>query len=278
MRTSLLLASAVLVSIQSFAQVKFNLVAKEGQSVFEVVAVSEKSYDFPQNMVATAQVTVRVKTGADFDVKEIEGGVSSARWSLNSVVDNHPASPGFTYYSFGLESMGVKEYIFEKEKPTVLFRFKNAGNNSDGLTLISDNDPMVKKAMETKINLGNQINILGFERGIANAYVGNVLGAEPTLAEVFTKMLSIESIFPNPASSVAKIRFQNNFRNATDKLLLEVVQVGTSLVIEKHELPTAFGVYDFPLNVKKLKEGMYLVRLVRNDSAEAEAMRLFVTK
>lgn len=264
--------------MQSFAQVKFNLVAKEGQSSFDVVAVSEKSYDFPQNMVATAQVTIRIKTGSDFDVQAIEGGVPSARWALNSVVDNHPASPGFTYYSFGLESMGVKEYVFEKEKETTLFRFKNAGSSAEGLTLISDNDPMVKKVLETRINLGNQINILGFERGISNAYAGNVLGAEPTLAEIFTKMLSIESIYPNPASSITKVRFQNNFRNATDQLLLEVVHVGTSLVVEKHELPTSFGTYDFPLNVKGFQEGLYLIRLVRNGSSDAESMRLFVTK
>ena len=99
----------------SFGQVSFELQWLEDTEVYQVAVVSEATYSAPQNMVSTAQITLKVPN-ANFEMTDFQNLIPGVEFELNSITSSPSEAPDFDYLSFGLTTFGAKIPLFEGEK------------------------------------------------------------------------------------------------------------------------------------------------------------------
>ena len=86
--------------------------------------VSELTYSFPDYLMASGQVTIRVPHGIGdyrFEVADLTMESVGGDWLNNSRVDAPPEAPSWDYISFGLVSFGTSAYQFEADVPIPVF-------------------------------------------------------------------------------------------------------------------------------------------------------------
>jgi len=103
-----------------------------------VSLIPDTTWNFPLNIVGTAQVTVKVPTGGFLvgDITEIIPGLVFGKTGR----DNSPIEdPNFDYLSFGLRSQGTSRITFQKGEKVGLFSFQNIGACPNGTLSLMDN-------------------------------------------------------------------------------------------------------------------------------------------
>lgn len=183
------------------AQVEFKIQKIPGTTSYVISAVPQVDYPAPQNIVGSAQVTLKVPTGG-FEVAEIQNLHGFGRWRVNGRCNAPKESGGFDYLYFGLENLGSKSYTFKKGAETVLFVLKAGGVCTGEVSLMDNKADHFRTPNSARINVGNQMSILGAG---GDAYVGN---RENGLAECFeledaAKQFEQVTIFPNPVTDEA---------------------------------------------------------------------------
>ena len=261
-------------SIASYAQIRFKLTQKTDKKTYVVSVVPEKTYNYPNNIISTAQITFKVMSKANFVPGNFTTSNSEERWMKNSVVKSHPLAPQFDYYSYGLETMASTNYKLNAGEETFLFSFETLGDVNLKIQLIDNEDIMAKSVRKTKVNLGNQINILGHGEGLENAYAGNLktsyINQETGVSD--SNELRIQRISPNPASEKIQIDWINNLdEDKTDNLEMIVVEAGTGRTMQTVSLPSSIGKHITELQVSDFSKGMFLLRIQdKNNSSNAE--------
>jgi hypothetical protein len=178
------------------AQIQFKLTHKADSKTYTVSIIPQKTYQYPDNMISTAQVTLKVETNRDFMVSNFKSTHVEEKWMKNSIVKSPELSPKFDYYSFGLQTMGTLNYSLVKGEEIALFSFDNLGNDEPKVTLIDNEDIMVKSMKKSRIIIGNQISILGENEGLSNAYNGNYKLDEAD-NNILDKKILINNLFPS---------------------------------------------------------------------------------
>jgi len=243
------------------AQIQFRLSHKPNSKTYVVSLIPEKTFNFPDNIVSTAQFTIKVETNRDFMLGNFKELVADEKMMNNGVIKSPELSPKYDYYSYGLQTMGSSNYALTKGKEVELFSFDNLGNDEPMVALIDNDDIMVKSIKKTHINLGNQISLLGVGGGISNAYTGN-FHAEMPNDENLANLFSIENVFPNPATDKVSVVWVNNHVANPEGLALLVIDSNTGIITKTENILNApLGKNNIPLNVSQLKEGTYLFKL-----------------
>lgn len=177
------------------SQIRFRL-EKTSVTAYRVCAVSEQSYKPPGNSILSAQVTFKVKSSNKFEFGHLQSKYLAEQWKVSPKI-KHAKSPDNHFISINVENEG-KDYPPIVAKECVeLFTFENVGDPKADIELIENADYMVKNPREVRLNLGNEISILGYEKGLKNAYVENL----PTISIETTTPINLQKAYPNPTES-----------------------------------------------------------------------------
>ncbi len=249
------------------AQVLIDLSFDAETEFYTVSLLPQSTWEYPQNITGTGQITVRVPTG-EFLVQDLTNLQTDVEW-LNNARSNSPSeSPEHDYISFGLMTPGTSNIPYVANELTPLFSFKNEIGCTGGISLMNnESDPFYPPNLEM-VNAGNSLSVLG---GGSDAYVGNVSNEEisceeevepedpsavqtlPTLAEVTT--------FPNPAIERVTIDFQWDERAQNGDL---IVTDNTGKQVKTKQVDLQEGENQASLRVKSLPAGIYFLQLESN--------------
>lgn len=254
------------------AQIRFKLSQESDTKTFVVSIIPDKTYSYPDNIVSTAQVTFKIKSKEDFMLSHFKAQNSDESWMTNSIVKSPALAPDYDYYSYGLQTMGSSNYSLEKGKETILFSFENLGKSTVIPELIENTDIMAISVKKTRINLGNQISILGIDGGKKNAYLGNVNKTEDQEINLTVKALEITNLYPNPATDKIQVEWQNNLDLLMDSVEMSVVRSGSGTVLKRFAInDIQAGKNVVELNVSDLVSGNYMLRLESKSSSPVSA-------
>ncbi len=252
-RTFLVIALCF-VQLSCFAQIRYKL-TKTSKNLYQVSIIPEKNYPFPLNAIATAQVTIKVPSDQGFIVDNFKSSNTDDIWTLNTKVHSEKIASTYEYYSFNLQSLGTTNYQLVADQESVLFSFQNTGNQWATATLIDSLDTFAKSVSSTKINMGNQISILGEKNGTTNIYIGNV--DEPT--SKFTP-LNIYTLYPNPVSDKVTLEWYNNM--AERDVTVNITEGNSGLLIQKTRLSNIITGHNITqLQMDNIPNGQYVIPL-----------------
>ena len=242
------------------AQVKFKLQLLNDEKTYQVSLVPEISYRPPLNLTSTAQVTIKVPTGA-FDLANLKSLQSQVEWEANSIEEAPEESKDYDYISFGLVNNGTQFLRYEIGMEIPIFTFEN-GVSCAGEVALMDNatDPFMPPNSSRK-NVGNQITIAGAK---GDAYTGNAVKSTVLCGQLSTNVAEkvIENIqvemFPNPAFN------QLNLSINLDKTIGNSVLVVYDILgkpIYRQQVALQTGNNAIILSTHQLAKGHYLLEL-----------------
>jgi len=255
------MALSMILSSEVDAQIRFKLTKQADNKTYVASFVSDKTYSYPDNIVATAQITFKVRTKDDFVISDLKPFNTEERWMKNSIIKNHLLASGYDYYSFGLATMGSHNYSLVAGKETKVFSFENLGTEDVELILIDNADVMATSVQKTHINLGNQINVFGGPGdGLGNAYIGNYSDSESS--PISEKQLSITQVSPNPATDKMAVEWINNMQANSEDTEFVILDSSTGIVIKSEKVSfNLHGKNKVDLMVNTIAPGNYLLKI-----------------
>lgn len=163
MRTLFLLSFLFIQSVL-FSQIKFTIEAQDDGITYLVKLMPEESYDSPMNITNTAQISFVVQTGG-FTVGNIQN--IKGNWQNDNNIIAPTSNPTKDYVVFNLAGH-IKDIDYVEGEEVPLFSFENIGKRTGKPKFVNEED--VKKFQIKKLNVGNQISVLG--AGFTNAFSG----------------------------------------------------------------------------------------------------------
>ncbi|GEM_PF-6786781 len=163
MRT-LFFLSFLFIQSAIFAQVKFTIETQDDGATYLVKLKPDETYAAPKNITNTAQISFVVKTGG-FMVGNIQN--INGNWQNNNNIIAPVSSPTKDYFVFNL-SGHIKDIDYVEGEEVALFSFENIGKKTGKPRFVNEED--VKEFKIKKLNIGNQISVLG--AGFINAFSG----------------------------------------------------------------------------------------------------------
>lgn len=264
----ILLGISLFLSSQTIGQIKYELRLDEDLKTYHVYVMSEQNFPAPQNLISTAQITFKVKTNSDFKFNHLHSNKEAVLWGINGVLRSPSLAPEYTYYSIGLQSLGTGQYSLPQNELVELFAFENSGIENPGIHLINENDIMIQNLKTTKINIGNQINLLGVDAGLKNAYSG--INAETGLS-----VLSLQSVYPNPAVDKLHVKWDNRLAEEPQDLRLQIIDATTGLIVQENNLDSGYGKHETSIELNQVKVSGYLLRL-QSKSFSSKAQHIMI--
>lgn len=258
-------AALLLASIQLSAQVQFKMDYNKETERYTVAVVPMASYQNPQNITGTGQVTIKVPTN-NFDPVDILNLLNGMYWEANSRNNSPAEAPGYDYISFGLTIQGIAFPEYQEGVELPLFSFQNAFGCSGQIELVDNfNDPFMPPNSQSA-NVGNTLTILGaggdgyggiLGSGIVNCdESGTVLDAKEEIG------LSSYRVFPNPAIDFVNVEIK--WEGAATDALIQVVDAAGREVMSS-PVAIAGGKNIQKLQVNELAPGNYFINLKGED-------------
>jgi hypothetical protein len=242
----------------SEAQIQYKVEKLPNSRYYMVSAISDATYSKPMNLVSTAQVTLKVPAGG-FKVGSIQP--FGTRWSLNGRSNAPRENPDFDYINFGLRDFGTSGLDFKKGEVIPLFAFEASGGCEGEVALMDNKTDVLTPANEAKINVGNQMTILGAG---GDAWKGNVVGASK--ADCF-EMTAIEKgmthgavvIAPNPVQDEFTITFMRQEKDVKEGFINLYDALGQLVFHEQKSFNEGLNEHHF--DASKLAAGTYQVEI-----------------
>lgn len=131
---------------------------------------SDTTWEFPNNVVSTAQITLKVPTG-QFEIGSFTNLIESVIFFESSTITQPKEAPEYNYISIGLGSQGTSDIPFEKNRKVNLFTISNSKDCTTGTISLMNNftDPFILPN-EQDANVGQQLTVFGF--GLADLPIG----------------------------------------------------------------------------------------------------------
>jgi gliding motility-associated-like protein len=129
---------------------------------FLVSLISDTTWSFPQNVVSTAQITIKATAG-QFDISEVNNLINGVVFFKSGIIKNPVEAPQFDYISISLGSQGTANITFQKGVKVNLFSLKNVLSCNNGSIRLMDNntDPFYPPN-QMDANVGQQMTVAGF--------------------------------------------------------------------------------------------------------------------
>ncbi|MEK7254482.1 MAG: PKD domain-containing protein, partial [Bacteroidota bacterium] len=142
---------------------------------FQVSMISDTTWTAPNNIVSSAQWTVKVPAGG-FVPANLTSLIPGVSFSLASTYDAPSEDPSHDYISIILASPGTTLITFTKDQKVPLFTFTNDGTCQGDPVFLMDNetDPFFPPNSQSA-NVGQQLTVLGFGGADAPVCVQNLL-------------------------------------------------------------------------------------------------------
>ena len=127
-----------------------------------VSMIPDTTWEFPFNLVSTAQFTIKAPTGS-FSIDTIINIIDAVVFFETSTFEQPIEAPNFDYISIGLGSQGTDRIPFERDVRVDLFIMRNAQTcNSGSITLMNNFSDPFFPPNEQDANVGQQITVAGF--------------------------------------------------------------------------------------------------------------------
>lgn len=127
---------------------------------YQVSVLPDVTWNFPENVTSTAQVTVVSSTG-NFIVSNLENLIPGVTFQNNAMYAAPNESPSNDYFVFGLTSTGTSSISYQQGVKVPLFTFENGGFcTGDSVYLMQNNDPFLPPNTQSA-NVGQQLTTLG---------------------------------------------------------------------------------------------------------------------
>ncbi len=259
-------AALLFLTASAGAQVKFKLAYDFETEYYTASVIPDATYQYPNNITAVGQVTIKVPTNA-FDPVDIVSHLVGMNWEANARNNSPSEAPDYDYISFGLvlQGLATPEYVAGEEMP--LFSFKNAyGCNEQGgestIIYLVDNetDPFMPPNSEGS-NIGNAMTILGAEGVEYSGIVGSqAVTCDPNTVLSAHEEIGISEfgIFPNPATHFINVNIGWD-TDAEDANILVMDALGKQ--VSSSAISLSNGSNTQKLNVENLATGTYWVYL-----------------
>ena len=249
----------VLFSFALNAQVKFKLSYDLPSERYTVSVIPEATYEYPNNITGTGQVTIKVPTNKFFPV-DIVSNLAGMDWDANSRNNTPEEAPEFDYISFGLSIQGIAFPAYEEGVEIPLFSFQNAYGCIGSIYLVDNTTDPFMPPNSMNANIGNTLTIMGAG---GDAFGGIVGGQECNCDGTTTDTkeevaLSGHRIFPNPAIDFVNIEV-NWESESTDAHLQIVDAMGKKVMVKEITLYNGQNTEKLMLN--DLPAGSYWVYL-----------------
>ena len=129
---------------------------------FIVSMIPDTTWNFPNNIVSTVQVTVKAPTG-QFAISEITNLLENVVFFIISRDTMPEEAPDFDYISIALGSQGTAGIPFQRGEKVNLFSFQNERTCGTGTISLMDNytDPFFPPNTRNA-NVGQQLTVAGF--------------------------------------------------------------------------------------------------------------------
>ncbi len=129
---------------------------------FVVSMIPDTNWEFPNNVVSTAQVTIKAPQG-QLEIGEITNLLPNVIFFVIGTDTTPVEAPEFDYISIALGSQGTAGIPFQKGEKIALFSFNNSKTCNIGVITLMDNqtDPFFPPNTKNA-NVGQQLTVAGF--------------------------------------------------------------------------------------------------------------------
>jgi Secretion system C-terminal sorting domain len=249
------------------AQIQYKLTRLPDQATYVVSLLPQATWSFPQNVVTTAQVTIRVPVHARFIAGHITSLVATTKWMDNAYLEHPVGDTEHNYITFNLQTIGTHAFTFENGKELPLFTFQNIGTSCFGTMELVDNlSVATKQVVAGGYNVGQHIGTLGAGGEAFLNNVDNIVRCENASKneDLNTDFFKITKLYPVPAQSELQVEWQ-----ATDKLAENVYLIVHNIFGEavfKQSFKNTKSLQINKIDVSKWTDGMYTLQLESNKS------------
>ena len=129
---------------------------------FVVSMIPDTTWEFPNNVVSTAQVTIKAPKG-QLEISEITNLLTNVIFFVIGTDTTPVEAPNFDYISVALGSQGTAGIPFRKGEKVALFSFSNSKTCNSGVITLMNNqtDPFFPPNTKSA-NVGQQLTAAGF--------------------------------------------------------------------------------------------------------------------
>lgn len=276
MKQIMLAFFALLLSSQGFAQVNLNLSYHAETKVYTVSILPDITWQAPKNMLASAQVVLKVPYDTEF-TPGITSLVDGLVWADNAYVENPAGAPGFTFVCIALVNGPTTKIELLEGKEFPLFSFVNAGGDCVGLVeLLLNDDSRVQAVRAAGMNITQHMAILGARGNGVSGIENSSVDCSPAsgVVDVPEKLIEDVKIAPVPADKSVTIQWtQLSELNVYKQVVICDVQ-GREVLREK--IGQGKGGHSLQLNVENWQSGMYRVRFMFDNGQQTQAWNMMV--
>lgn len=276
MKNIVMLMGAFLFSSMLSAQVKFNLTYAEATKVYTLSIIPQATWEAPKNIVASAQIVLRVDAGSDF-VPGITSLVPGATWADNAYVEQPASAPDYTFVCIALISGPTSAIPLVAGQEVPLFSFVNVGQGCAGsITMLTNDDPMVQAVINNRFNVTQNLAVLGL-RGNAFTGLENSTVECASLSGVgapASKLIDDVKISPLPADKAVNIEWSLLSDQPGLRQMVICDVAGREILREK--ISDGKGQHKMNIPVANWKAGMYRVHFVLENDRHTQSWNMMV--
>ena len=241
-----------------FSQVEFKIQQMATTEYYTISAFSTIGWAGAENIVSTAQVTIKVPTGG-FEIQAVQNLNPLVRWQINGRTNAPAEDPAFDYIYFGLLDFGTRGLKFEKDKEVTLFAFKAGGRCTGEVALVDNKTDKFMGKNSMHVNIGNQMTVLGAG---GDAWVGNRDSGKAGCFESSQNHVKANEIliYPNPVlGNEVNYSFENLGSKAVEVEVLLYNTLGQRIYFAK--IIAKPGINQEKLDITDWPIGVYQMEL-----------------
>lgn len=253
-----------------FSQIQYKIELLNGQDLYQVSLVSHLDFEYPNNIIGSAQITIKAPAKG-FQLGKIQSLLQEVEWENNAIVTAPAEAPDFQYLSFALKTLG-STLPLKKDLEVPLFTFVNELGSCPGKVYLIDNQSdSFLPPNSSNANIGNQIT--PFACAILrnkNAYLGNIAGgfadcSLSTSLETVDKLLTLElALNPNPAQNWINAIIGTS--NLKEEMFVQIWQAGGKLLHEEKIEKILSQETQIKMDIKFLAAGYYSLLLKQGNN------------
>ena len=258
------------------AQVKFNLTYQEATQVYTLSIIPEASWEYPKNMINSAQIVLRVEATADF-VPGITSLVPGLVWADNAYIEQSPSAPDYTFVCIALVNGPTAAIQLVEGQEVPLFSFVNTGLGCAGpITMLANDDPMVQAVRADHFNITQHLAVLGNRGNAFNGFENSrvTCAAVSGVDESSAKIIDEVKVSPTPADETVAIQW--TLLTEQPGLRQMVICDARGREVFREKISDGQGQHTLNINVADWSAGLYRLRFMLDNNRNTQSWNLMV--
>jgi len=274
-----ILSGLLLLTTSLSAQVKLNLSQLTDGETYLVSLFSETTLPAPQNTTGLVQIVLKVPADVAFELGDIKSLVPNEVWIKSARIELPKVNPDIAFICFSMVNNATTNITYQAGKETPLFIFKNIATSgcTEGLALVKNDDPEVKR-MSHYYNVTQNLTVLG-TRG--NAYK-SVLNASVKCGKGTVELASRPAkepefvhVFPVPSSNTVNVQWK--WEDFVPENLKLIIMDAAGSEVHRMDMKENWEERQVEIDVSAWPSGLYSLRFVA-DNFVSSSHKIIVSK